>query len=138
MTLTEKLQSKTQEFKANMEAAQTAEKAKITAKVDELRQKAEQSKEAVSSRITDGKNSFRQKLEGIKESVQQKKEELKGKVDGMKQQAKADIADWNADDAEAYAAMTLDVALSYIDEAQAAAVQAVSARMKANEAAGKA
>ena len=130
-TLSEKLESKAKEFKTNLDAALAAEKIQVEQKLSEAKAKATRSKEALDEKVTAGRGKFEEKLSGIKEKVQNKKAELSANIEAKKTEIDRDIAEWDAQDAEEYAAATLDVALAYIDEAETAALQAIYARLKA-------
>lgn len=130
-SLSETLKAKSEEFSAKLEAAKTAKKEQVEQHWNEAKAKAAKSKEALDEKATEGKSKFQAKLNGIKEKIQSKKEAIGEKVDATKAHAKSNVAEWSAEDAEAYAAATLDVALSYIDEANAAAIEAIYARQKA-------
>lgn len=127
----EKLQTRVTEFKKNVDAAATTQKEQIAQRVQAARQKAEKSKAEIEQKMAANKSEFQRKLDDIKAKVEAKKREIRGKVDHTKAEFKAHKAQWDAEDAEDYAADTLAVAFFYIDEAEAAIIEAIGARATA-------
>lgn len=111
-----------EEARANLvqEVASARESAQEQA--DKLRHSAEKSKAGISGRLSDVQRSWNEHISRIREDLEDK-------------HAKHDVkvAQRRADDAEAYASFATDLAYSAVVEAEYAALDAVLARMDADQ-----
>ena len=101
----------------------------------------ENAKAAVEEKIAAG----REAIEAEKQKVQQARDEMHARIEEKKGETEAKIAEWKtqreihrlqkrADNAEDYAAWAVIYALDALDEASIATLEAVAARMDAEEA----
>jgi hypothetical protein len=89
---------------------------------DELRQAADKSKAGISGRLSEVQSSWNEHISRVREDLDDKR----GKHD-------VHVAQRTADDAEAYASFVTDHAYSAVVEAEYAALDAVLARMDADQ-----
>ena len=127
----EKLQAKANEFKANVDAAAGAQKGQIAQCLQVARNKAEQSKAVIHEKIAADRSEFQHRLDALRAKIHTKKAAVRSKADQAHADFQAMKAQWAAEDAEDYAAEALATAFFYIDEAEAAFIEAIAARLNA-------
>ena len=111
-----------QEARADLEQDVASARESTQEQADKLRDSAEQSKAGISGRLSDMQRSWNDHISSVREDLEDKR-------------AKHDVhvAQRSADDAEAYASFATDHAYSAVVEAEYAALDAVLARMDADQ-----
>ncbi len=111
-----------EEARADLEQDVASARESAQDQADKLRQVAEQSKAGISGRLSDVQRSWNEHISRVREDLDDKR-------------AKHDVhvAQRRADDAEAYASFAADHAYSAVVEAEYAALDAVLARMDADQ-----
>jgi hypothetical protein len=111
-----------EEARADLEQDVASARESAQAQADELRHAAEKSKAGISGRLSDVQRSWNEQISRIREDLEDKR-------------AKHDVhvALRRADDAEEYASFATDLAYSAVVEAEYAALDAVLARMDADQ-----
>lgn len=111
-----------EEARADLEQDVASARKSAQEQADKLRHSAEQSKAGISGRLSDVQRSWNEHISRVREDLEDKR-------------AKHDVhvAQRRADDAEAYASFATDHAYSAIVEAEYAALDAVLARMDADQ-----
>lgn len=110
------------EARADLERDVASARDSAQEQADKLRQSAEKSKAGISGRLGDVQRSWNEHISRIREDLEDKR-------------AKHDVqvAQRRADDAEEYASFATDLAYSAVVEAEYAALDAVLARMDADQ-----
>ena len=111
-----------EEARADLEQNVASARESAQEQADKLRQEAETSKAGISGRLSDMQRSWNDHISGVREDLEDKRAKLDVKV-----------AQRRADDAEAYASFATDHAYSAVVEAEYAALDAVLARMDADQ-----
>ena len=111
-----------EEARADLEQDVASARKSAQEQADKLRHSAEQSKAGISGRLNDVQRSWNEHISRVREDLDDKR-------------AKHDVhvAQRRADDAEAYASFATDHAYSAVVEAEYAALDAVLARMDADQ-----
>jgi hypothetical protein len=111
-----------EEARADLEQDVASARKSAQEQADKLRDSAEQSKAGISGRLSDVQRSWNEHISRVREDLDDKR-------------AKHDVhvAQRRADDAEAYALFATDHAYSAVVEAEYAALDAVLARMDADQ-----
>jgi vacuolar-type H+-ATPase subunit I/STV1 len=111
-----------EEARADLEQNVASARESAQEQADKLRQEAEKSKAGISGRLSDMQRSWNDHISSVREDLEDKR-------------AKHDVhvAQRSADDAEAYASFATDHAYSAVVEAEYAALDAVLARMDADQ-----
>jgi DNA primase large subunit len=111
-----------EEARADLEQDVASARESAQEQADKLRHATEKSKAGISGRLSDVQRSWNEHISRVREDLEDKR-------------AKHDVqvAQRRADDAEAYASFATDLAYSAVVEAEYAALDAVLARMDADE-----
>ena len=110
------------EARADLEQNVASARESSQEQADKLRQEAEKSKAGISGRLSDMQRSWNDHISSVREDLEGKRANLD-----------VHVARRRADDAEAYASFATDHAYSAVVEAEYAALDAVLARMDADQ-----
>ncbi len=117
------VEAKIQSLRANVEKAGQDAEAVISAKLDEAKQRVQESRRQAEAKRSE-----------IETYIEEKKAETKETVEAWKAERDLKKIQRRADDAEAYAVFAVEIALSAVDEADVALLDAVLTRAVADAA----
>jgi hypothetical protein len=129
-SFSDRVQQQLSTVKAALDRTQTQIQAANSKALDELRAERDRAAAAMQTRQQEAEAARGR----MKTYFETKKAETDAKIDEWKAQREVQKLQDRANDAEAYFATTLDVATAAIDEAGAAALDAIEARRVADEA----
>ena len=110
------------EARADLEQDVASAREAAQEQAEALRNRAEESKAGISGRLSDVQRSWNEQIARVREDLE-----------GKRAKHDAHVAQRRADDAEAYASFATDLAYSAVVEAEYAALDAVLARMDAEQ-----